>query len=397
MDRGQNPFSPGAGTPPPELAGRAIILEDALVALQRVQNGRSEKSLILVGLRGVGKTVLLREIRKQAMGLNYKVAFIEAADSRQKRSLANLLVPHLRTLLLEMAPHEKVSHLTQKALRTLASFIKSFKANYEGYEFSYAPELGAADSGMLDVDLARLFTSIGEAAKDNKTAVAIMIDELQYLEDPELGALIMAMHHMAQEGLPLIFIGAGLPQLVGKAGRAKSYAERLFQYPEIGPLEPVDAFNALKKPLNDYAYNFETAALEAIYNVTQGYPYFIQEWGYHAWNVASPPVITEANIVQATQLAVAKLDKEFFRVRFDRLTPNEKQYVRTMAELGGSCQRSGDIADRLGKKVEQVAPVRGQLINKGMIYSPAHGDNAFTVPLFDEFLKRELPLFNGHC
>jgi hypothetical protein len=399
MDRAKNPFSPGAGTPPPELAGRSGILEDAMVALKRVKNGRAEKSMILVGLRGVGKTVLLGEIQHLAEAEGYKVTFIEAHESRQKKTLPELLIPHLRRILFDLNRGEMVSEKAKKALRVFKSFISAFKIKAGDLEFSIDidAETGEADSGDLEVDLATLFVAIGEAAKDRSTAVAIIIDELQYLDEKELSAMIMAVHRVSQKSLPLILIGAGLPQLVGKAGNSKSYAERLFSYPIVGALAKEDARIALQTPVEELGVSFSSDALDEIYNITKGYPYFLQEWGYHAWNIAANDVstITAEDAKNASALSIANLDKNFFRVRFDRLTPNERKYVRALAELGRKPQRSGDIANKLGKAVEQVAPLRAQLINKGMIYSPAHGDIAFTVPLFEEFLIREIPVFSA--
>jgi type II secretory pathway predicted ATPase ExeA len=393
MDRAQNPFSPGAGTRPPELAGRASILENALVALERVKNGRAEKSMVLVGLRGVGKTVLLREIKHLADPAGYQVVFVEAHESRQKKPLPELLIPHLRRILFSLDRGERFSEKAKKALRVFKSFMSAVKVKMADLEFNLDidAERGEADSGDLEVDLAALFIAIGEAAKDRQTTVAIIIDELQYLNEKELSALIMAMHAVSQNALPLILIGAGLPQLIGKAGNSKSYAERLFSFPEVGALAKEDAFTALQEPAKQLNVTFSKAALEKIYEITKGYPYFLQEWGYHAWNVAKESPISEVDVHEATKLAIANLDKNFFRVRFDRLTPSEKKYVRALAEFGPAPQRSGDIANKLGKPVERVAPLRGQLINKGMIYSPAHGDTAFTVPLFEEFLRREIP------
>jgi len=399
MDRAKNPFSPGAGTPPPELAGRSTILEDAMVALQRVKNGRSEKSMILVGLRGVGKTVLLGEIQHLAEEKGYRVVFIEAHESRQKKSLPELLAPHLRRILFDLNRGEIISEKARKALRIFKSFIHALKLKMGDFELSLDidAESGEADSGDLEVDLAALFVAIGDAAKDRNTAVAIIIDELQYLDEKELSATIMAVHRVSQKSLPLILIGAGLPQLVGKAGNSKSYAERLFHYPEVGALTKTDASIALQSPVENLGVHFFPEALEMIYEATKGYPYFLQEWGYHVWNIASSDsaTITLEDAKKANILSITNLDKNFFRVRFDRLTPNERKYVRALAEFGRKPQRSGDIANKLGKAVEQVAPLRAQLINKGMIYSPAHGDIAFTVPLFEEFLVREIPIFSA--
>ncbi len=398
MDRAKNPFSPGAGTPPPELAGRSDILKDAMIALERVKMGRSEKSMILIGLRGVGKTVLLGEIQHLAEAKHYKVAFIEAHESRQKKTLPQLLIPHLRRILFDLDRGEMISEKAKKALRVFKSFITALKLKAGDLEFSIDidGETGEADSGDLEVDLASLFVVIGEAAKDRKTSIAIIIDELQYLDERELSALIMAIHRLSQKSLPLVLIGAGLPQIMGKAGNSKSYAERLFSYPEVGALKKEDADIALQSPVTALNVSFTPEALKKIYAVTKGYPYFLQEWGYHAWNIANEKTstITIDDVNKANELAIANLDKNFFKVRFDRLTPSEKKYVRALAELGVKPQRSGDIANKLGRAVEQVAPLRAQLISKGMIYSPAHGDIAFTAPLFEEFLRREISSFS---
>jgi hypothetical protein len=392
MDRASNPFSPGAGSPPPELAGRSDVLDDALVALERVKNGRSEKSMMLVGLRGVGKTVLLGEVQRLAEDAGYRIAFIEAHESRQKKSLAELLAPHLRRILFDLDRGEVLSKKAKKALRVFKSFISAIKLKISGLELyiDIDAEKGEADSGDLEVDLAALFVAIGEAAKDRETAVAIIIDELQYVEEKELSAMIMAIHRVSQKSLPLILIGAGLPQLVAKAGNSKSYSERLFAYPVVGALKKEDAVIALQTPAKELGVKFSEEALHEIFRMTKGYPYFLQEWGYHAWNIAEKSPISISDVKKATQFAIASLDKSFFRVRFDRLTPTEKKYVRALAELGATPQRSGDIATKLDKTVEQVAPLRSQLISKGMIYSPAHGDTAFTVPMFEEFLKRQM-------
>ncbi len=395
MDKGKNPFSPGAGTPPPELAGRESLLEDICVALERIKAGRPEKSMFIVGLRGVGKTVLLVEIKSLAIEKGYKVAYVEAHESKQKKSLPELLAPELRAILYELDRGEKIAAKARHALGVLKSFINGLKLKCSGIEIGYDAEIGVADSGMLETDLPKLFLAVGEAAKEKETGVAIIIDELQYLEEEELSALIMSAHKVAQEALPVIVIGAGLPQLVGKAGNSKSYAERLFSYPVLDKLEKDDAISALQKPVQELGVEFTQEALDEIVQATKGYPYFLQEWGKHSWNIAEKSPITAEDVKKATTIAIQNLDRDFFKVRFDRLTPSEKKYVRALAELGANPQRSGDIADMLNVKVNSVAPIRSQLIKKGMIYSPAHGDTAFTVPLFEEFLIRMIPNYSA--
>lgn len=387
----QNPFSPGAGSPPPELAGRSEILDKAMMALARIKRGRSEKSLLLIGLRGVGKTVLLHKISELAEEQGYKALMIEANENKE---LPELLIPYLRQLLFSIDKGEMVNAKVKRALRVLKSFGMKIKPNGEieiGLDID--PEKGVADSGDLEADLAQLFIVLGEAAKDRGTAIAIIIDEMQYLQEEELSSLIMAVHKVSQKSLPLILIGAGLPQLRGKAGNAKSYAERLFDYPEVGPLADEDARLALQEPVQAEGASFSKEALEEILHITKKYPYFIQEWGYQSWNNASVSPIMLDVVKDATEKSIARLDQNFFRVRFDRLTPKEKEYLRAMADLGPDAHRSGDIANKLGMEVQRVAPLRNNLIRKGMVYSPAHGDTEFTVPLFGDFMKRIMPKF----
>jgi hypothetical protein len=387
MDLIKNPFSPGAGTPPPELAGREAILSKAHVLFERLKAGRSEKSFLLVGLRGVGKTVLLNEIDNLAEQSGYKSILIEA---HEKKPLIELLLPSLRHLLFQLDRMELMSEKVKKAFRVLKSFLSSIKLKLYDAEITLdiEPEIGTADSGDLEFDLPALLEAIAEAAQDRKTAVALIIDELQYLSEHELSALIMSIHRIAQKRLPLALIGAGLPQLVALAGRSKSYAERLFDFPRIGPLMDPDAIIALREPVQLQGVDFSDEALTEILLQTKGYPYFLQEWGYQAWNLAMQSPIDLATVHRATKASIARLDESFFRVRFDRLTPREKEYLYALAILGSGAQRSGEIADKLKANPQSVAPIRNNLIKKGMIYSPAHGDTDFTVPLFGDFIMR---------
>ena len=396
MDPLRNPFSPGAGSPPPELAGRSDILNQALMTLARVKRGRAEKSMLIIGLRGTGKTVLLHEISGLAEKEGYQSVMIEA---HEKKSLPELLLPELRRVLFSLDTGEMISSKVKRAFRVLKSFVSSVKISVKMQDIDFGigieSEKGTADSGDLEADLAQVFIALGEAAQDRNTAVAVIIDELQYLSDEELSSLIMAVHKISQKSLPVVVIGAGLPQLVGKAGRAKSYAERLFDYPELGPLEKEDAKVALQGPVQKEGESvfFTDEALDEIIRVTEGYPYFLQEWGYQAWNLATQSPIDVDVAKQATKESIKRLDQSFFRVRFDRLTPREKEYLRALAELGSNPQRSGDVAEELGLDVKNAAPLRNNLIKKGMIYSPKHGDTAFTVPLFEGFMKRIMPNF----
>lgn len=392
MDRIHNPFSPGAGSPPPELAGRDAILEQARVLFGRIRARRPEKSLLLTGLRGVGKTVLLNEMERIAQADGYRTILVEAHENK---SLVILLTPHLRRLLFELDRMAGAGHKVRRGLAVLKSFIGAVKATIGDVEFGLdiEPEQGSADSGDLEVDLPNLFMAVAEAAEERGTAVAILIDEIQYFSSPELSALIMAMHKMQQRQLPLLLVGAGLPILPGLAGESKSYAERLFNFPAVGPLAETDANKALRDPIEEAGETIELTALHEIFRLTKGYPYFLQEWGYQTWNHAPASPITFQYVHEATDVVTTRLDENFFRVRFDRLTPKEKQYLRAMAELGPGPHRTGDIADAMRVKITTLGPVRASLIKKGMVYSPSHGDMAFTVPLFDEFMRRAMPDF----
>jgi hypothetical protein len=387
VDAKTNPFAPGAGSQPPELAGRDQILDRADVALNRIQHGRASKSLILVGLRGVGKTVLLNRMWEKARTDGFNSVLVEA---HEEKPLPSLLVPPLRQILFSLDAMENASDKVKRGLRVLGSFVKGIKAKVGEIEFRLDTELGSADSGDLEADLAELFTAVGEAAADRKTAVAIFVDELQYLSSVELSALIMAVHRINQRGLPLILVGAGLPQIVGLAGKSKSYAERLFDFPSVGQLALPDARRALESPVRNQNVAFNEDAVLEVIRETQGYPYFLQQWGHEAWNIAERSPITLENVKRVTELAISNLDQSFFRVRFDRLTPRERDYLYALARLGSGNQRSGEIAEELGVKPQSVAPIRSSLIKKGMIYSPQYGDTTFTVPLFDAFMLRTM-------
>jgi hypothetical protein len=304
-----------------------------------------------------------------------------------------LLAPQLRQALLRLSRTESAKALAQRALRALSGFAKSLKVVYGDIEvgIDFEPEPGLADNGDLEHDLQALLEVVGEAAAAGDTALAMFIDELQYVEEDQLAALITALHRASQRRLPITLLGAGLPQLAGQMGKAKSYAERLFEFVPIGPLNESDAALALRKPARDEGVDFTDEALECIFNETQGYPYFLQEWGKHSWDVAHDSPITADDVRTASKQAIAALDESFFRVRFDRTTPTEKTYLRAMAELGSGPHRSGTVAQELGREVQSVAPIRNNLIRKGMIYSPSHGDTAFTVPLFDQFMLRTMP------
>jgi hypothetical protein len=389
MDPRRNPFAPGAGSPPPELAGRDALLDRAAIALDRIQGGRPARSVILYGLRGVGKTVLLTTMWTAAEANGMTVVALEAPENR---SLPGILAPALRAALLKLDRVKQATVGVARALRALAGFAR-LKVRYEDLEIGldFEPEPGLADSGDLDADLADLMTAIGEAADERKIAVVLAIDELQYVPEAQLAALIAALHRTSQRQLPVTLIAAGLPQLLGQMGKAKSYAERLFEFVPVGPLDAAAAAAAIRLPIEREGETIADEALAALLADTENYPYFLQEWGKHAWDLADGSPIGREDVASARIAALAELDASFFRVRFDRLTPAEKRYLRAMAEIGPGPHRSGDVAAMLGVKVTTVAPTRNSLIAKGMLFSPAHGDTAFTVPLFDVFMRRVMP------
>lgn len=385
-----NPYSPGAGSPPPELAGRSSIRNSVMICIERLKRGRSAKSVMIVGLRGVGKTVLLDQMRNDAEAGGAHTIRIEAPENR---SLPAMLAPQLRLALLRLSRIDAAKEYAIRGLRALAGFAGKLKITYNDIEvgLDYDAEPGLADNGDLEGDLTALLEQAGLAAQKAGTALVVFIDELQYVAEPQMAALISALHRCSQRLLPVTVVGAGLPQLRGRMGDAKSYAERLFDFPEIGPLGKIDAKDAIVKPAENEGVEILDQAVDLILAKTQGYPYFLQEWGKHAWEVASQSPITTMDVENASVEAIAALDESFFRVRFDRLTPSEKRYLRAMAELGPGPHRSGDIADQLERSVQSFGPIRNNLILKGMIWSPTHGDTAFTVPLFDEFMKRIMP------
>jgi len=355
-----------------------------------MRKGTPAKSMILVGLRGVGKTVLLVRMKDIAQTKGFRAITVEAHEGK---SLPALLVPPLRQILFSLNKVEGAKDQAKRGLRILKSFVAGLRFKVEGIEVGLGlePEDGVADSGDLEADLGPLFVSIGEAARAAQTAVAICIDELQYLEESEFSALIMAVHKTNQERLPLAVIGAGLPQIRALAGQSKSYSERLFDYPDIGALAEVDARAAIEVPAADKGVRFTADAIAEILKQNERYPYFLQQWAHDSWNLANSSPIDSAIVKRATITAIKSLDAGFFHVRFDRCTPGERRYLRALAELGPGPQRSGEIADVLGVKLTTVGPVRSKLISKGMIYSPQYGDMAFTVPMFDDYMRRVMP------
>jgi hypothetical protein len=387
MDPVKNPFAPGAGSRPPELAGRQAIINDARVAIDRALLGRPSRSQVFLGLRGVGKTVLLNAVEAMANERGHLTSSIEAPESKP---LGELLLPRVHQVLRKLSLIDNAKGKAYEALRALRSFAAVFNFEYGDMSISVDPEVGVADSGDLENDLPELFVRIGEAAKAAGKAWTLLIDELQYLSQKDLAALIVSLHKINQSELPVLFFGAGLPQVAALSGEAKSYAERLFHFPEVGALSEVDAKAAIRQPVNEEGAVIDEGALTEIFLKTKGYPYFLQEWGHQSWNLAVGDTITLHDARQAEATTLKRLDEGFFKVRFDRLTPKEREYVIAMARLGNGPYRSSDVADALGESSQSLGPRRAQIISKGMIYSPSHGDIAFTVPMFNDYLTRNL-------
>lgn len=385
MDPVRNPFAPGAGSQPPELAGRDEIISDADVALQRVLLGKHVQSQILLGLRGTGKTVLLNRIERIADSHHHLSSYVEAPDNK---TLSELLYPKIHQVLRKLSMIESAKNNAYSAMRALRGFASAFKISVGDISLSVDPEPGVADSGNLEYDLSDLFISVGMAAHSANKAWTLLIDEVQYLSDTELSALIVALHRVNQKQLPIMFFGAGLPQIAALSGDARSYAERLFNFPVVGPLDAKAAIAAIRQPIEGEGEQITDDALDLIIDRTEGYPYFLQEWGYQAWNITDESPIDVRDVMTASSAALRRLDEGFFRVRFDRLTPKESEYVTAMAKLGKGPYRSSDVADELGESVQSLGPCRANIIHKGMIYSPAYGDINFTVPMFEDYLQR---------
>ena len=390
MDPRANPYTPNAGARPPALVGRDDELDAFDVLLARLRRGIAEQSLIVTGLRGVGKTVLLGEFERRAKEVGWATVDAEiSSDAPFGPRMAQLG----RRALLELSPPARWRERLSRAAGVLKSF--SISVSSDGTltgSFDVEAIEGEADSGELGEDLTDLLIAIGEAAGEQDRGVVFLLDELQLLARTELEALIQALHKTVQRQLPLTLVGAGLPQLPRLAGEAKSYAERLFRFPTIGALPPAEAAEALTLPANELGVSFAERAIETVVVYTEGYPYFVQEYGKALWDHAAGSPITPVESVEAQAIVEAKLDSNFFRVRVERATPPEIAYLRAMAELGADPQRAVDVARVLGQPSSAVGKTRSRLIDKGLLYSPGYGLAAFTVPQFDRFLRRAFPL-----
>ena len=388
MDPVRNPYSPGAGTRPPALVGRDREIDAMDVALQRLLLGRDGRSQLLTGLRGVGKTVMLNEFEQCAGGRGYFHEHIEVGEDGK---LAPRLASGFRRVLLSMDAKRRIGERIVRALGVLKAFNLKLP---DGPELTIDVDavLGPADSGDLGTDLAGLFVELGEVARDHGTGVLLTIDELHYVAQPTLEALVMGLHRASQLRLPITIAGAGLPSLSTLTGEAKSYAERMFTFPSIGSLDADTAREALVVPATDEGVAWEERALERVLEVTRGFPYFLQEFGKQAWDVSDgPEVITLDDVERSIPVATAELDDGFFRVRSGRTSDPERAYLRAMAELGPGPVRSGAVAALLGRSTTDLGFVREGLLRRALCYSPRWGEIEFTVPMFDEFMKRWIP------
>lgn len=390
MDPVRNPYSPGAGTRPPALVGREREIEAMDIALQRLLLGRDGRSQMLTGLRGVGKTVLLNEFELLAEGRGY---FHEHIEVNEEGDLPFRLASAFRRVLLAMEARRRIGERIRRALGVIKAFSLRIPGGLE-LSIDVDPVPGPADSGDLATDLAGMFVELGEVGRDHSTGVLITIDELHYVNQPTLEALVMGLHRASQLRLPITIAGAGLPSLAALTGEAKSYAERMFTFPVIGSLPVDQAREALQVPARDEGVSWSRPALDRIIEVTQGYPYFLQEFGKAAWDAAARTDRIEAgDIDRSIPVATAELDDGFFRVRIGRTSDPERAYLRAMAELASEQGpiRSSAVAALLGRKVTAVAPTRDALIKKALCYSPRWGEIDFTVPMFDGFMKRLIP------
>jgi len=382
-----NPYAPGAGTRPPALVGRDALLDASDLKLQRAVAGLAENPMMLVGLRGVGKTVLLNAFVDVAEARGLPVARGEITDTD---GFPAMVARMARSTLYALSLGERVRGRTARALGVVKAFSLKIPGAVE-VDVELDPVRGRADSGDLAADLTDLFDELGRASREHDKAVVLALDEAQELGRVELGALLSALHHVAQDRLPVVCVCAGLPQLQGRAGEAKSYAERLVEFVTVDSLEEADAAAALTIPAADFDVSFSSEAIERIVTQTGGYPYYLQAYGKHVWNTARDMPVSDSDVERATPLVLAALDEGFFRTRLDRVPETERRYLRAMAGLGPGPHRSGDIAAAMDRKASQVSKVRDSLISKGLLYSPRYGWTAFTVPRFDEFLLRIFP------
>src|ERR671932_701742 len=390
MDPVRNPYAPGAGQRPPELAGRDDELSAFDVVLERIAHGRPERSLVLTGLRGVGKTVLLNQLRSAAIGRGWGTGKIEARpDQSLRRPVSSALHMALREL----------RHPDQESMDAVLGVLKAFALRQAPSEakvrdrwqpgIDVPPASGRADSGDMEIDLVELLTDVAGLAADVGKGIALFVDEMQDVQPDDVSAICAACHELSQQAAPLIVVGAGLPHLPAVLSASKSYSERLFRYLRIDRLDREAADRALLAPAEREEVTFDPAALDALFAAADGYPYFVQAYGKVTWDVAAASPITAADVAMAAPVAEAELAVGFFGSRYDRATPAEREYMHAMAELGGpagAAVSTSEVAVSLGRKPASLSPARASLIKKGLVFSAERGQIAFTVPHFGRYL-----------
>lgn len=386
MDEISNPYTPGAGSPPPALVGRDGVLRAANTLPDRTLAGKSAQSMLMTGLRGVGKTVLLNRIKHMAQDKRY-VSVIHL-EIQERKSFVEQLVPELLKVLYDLNMLKGAGVAVRRGLMALRNFISHIKVGVGNISIDLAPLQGVADSGELSGELCDLLLAVADAAKAQKRILLLLIDEMQLMEKDELSALCMAMHRAQQHVAAIALVGAGLPTLPKLAGKAKSYAERLFLYPDIDRLGKEEAQAAISVPADAFGATFEQAALDAIYDETLGYPYFLQTWAYALWNHARTPHITFEDVQSVKPRILNSLDKSFFRVRYDRLTPREKIFMHAMATCNSNECTLSEVAKCMNTQSPGISRLRENLLKKGMLFSPRHGIIQYSVPLFREYLLR---------
>ena len=387
-----NPYTPNAGAQPKAIVGRRDELESFDLQLGRLRDGMTEQSMIITGLRGVGKTVLLSLFREKVLRAGCVAVEMEVSK-HSNDDFRREIATRMRTALLELSPRARWSDHARHAAAVLSSF--SLKVDPSGSitaGLGVSPLEGYADHGQIALDLTDLFIAVGEAARSHGSVVVLLVDEIQFLARDQMEALIEALHKTVQRSLPITLVGAGLPQVGVLATDAKSYAERLFKFVPIGNLSHDDCDLALSLPAADVDATWTHEALDLAFTATDGYPYFIQELGYAVWPLAEGPAIAAGDVHDAIPGYLAKLDQSFYRVRLQRATPLQTAYLRAMAELGPEPQRAQDVASLMGRTSTQLGPIRAQLIDLGLLYTPGHGLAAFTVPQFDQYMCRVIPV-----
>lgn len=387
-----NPYSPGAGLRPPALAGRDEDIAAFETLLARAVMGRSNQSVVLTGLRGVGKTVLLNELADRARAAGWVVAQVEGRlDDEDGASFRAKMARALNQSLRQVTGRWKSGERLRAALATFKSFaLKTDPSGGLSLGIEVEAQRGRADTGSLNMDLSELASDLADSAAAYSTGVVVLIDEMQDLDADELAAICVACHEAGQRSRPFYVVGAGLPNLPGVLAEARSYAERLFAYRPIGALNRASATVALTRPAEDHGVRWAAKAVGLVLAASSGYPYFLQEFAKAAWDYAPGPVIGTADAEIGVRIGREKLDNGFFRSRWNRATPGEREYLRAMAADGDSPSASGEVARRLGKRtVQQVGPTRAKLIHKGLIYAPEHGLIAYTVPGMADFITRQ--------